>query len=157
MTAHPWHPVFVHFPLACWVLATAIDLAGQLFLIPQIPGTEWASLSHLLLWGGVALGAPAMIAGLMDYARLPCEVQESAELSWHIVTMATAWVLFLAAAVWRVRAAPFASAPSWGMTLLELVGTAGLVVGGRFAAVVVFERMPASRNSVTVRETGEKS
>lgn len=138
---HPWHPAVVHFPIACWVLATLVDVAGLFVTLPAMPGIEWAGVSHLLLWGGVILAVPAMLAGIIDYLRLPKQVQASAELSRHVTAMATAWLLFLAAAAWRAGAASFDTAASWGITLLELAGSVCLTAGGWFAAVVVFERM----------------
>lgn len=148
---HPWHPAVVHFPIACWVLATLVDLGGWFIELPPIPGIEWAGLSHLLLWGGVLLAVPAIAAGVADYLRLPEELQESAELSRHVAAMATAWLLFLAAAAWRVRSAPFAAAPAWGIMLLELAGSALLVAGGRFAAALVFERIAAYNSRRDIR------
>jgi uncharacterized membrane protein len=144
---HPWHPAFVHFPIACWVLATLVDIGGWFVALPPIPGIEWAGVSHLLLWGGVVLALPAIVAGVVDYIRLPEDVQASAELSRHVAAMATAWLLFLAAAIWRVRSASFEMAPSLGVVLLELAGSACLLAGGRFAAAVVFERLPTAHSS----------
>lgn len=150
MTEHPWHPAFVHFPLACWVLATMIDVAGELVSIPHIPGAHWTSVSHLLLWGGLILAVPTMIIGFFDYARLPSAVQESTELPKHIAFMIAAWTLFLTAAVWRFKAAPFVSPPSRGVTVLELMGFVSLIVGGRLASIVVFNRIPAAMHSSVV-------
>jgi uncharacterized membrane protein len=147
MTRHPWHPAVVHFPIACWVLATLVDVSGWFIELPPIPGIVWAGVSHLLLWGGVLLAVPAIVAGVVDYIRLPEEVQESAELSRHVAAMAAAWLLFLGAAIWRVRSAPFAGAPSWGIMLLEVAGSACLIAGGRFAAAVVFDRIATAYSS----------
>ena len=71
-------------------------------------------MAQLLLWAGVLLAVPAIIAGLRDYLRLPDELQSSRELSRHVLLMGTAWFLFLAAAVWRTRSGAFDSAPSAG-------------------------------------------
>jgi len=155
MNGHPWHPVIVHFPLACWVLATLVDVASRLFSMPLLPGIEWAAVAHLLLWTGIVMAVPAMIAGLVDYARLPPKVQESSELSWHITAMGTAWALFLGAAIWRVRAAPFDGVASWGVIFLELAGSACLVVGGRLASVIVFDRLPSARTPAPVLRDGQ--
>lgn len=145
MPGHPWHPAIVHFPVACWVLATLIDVAGRLVSMPPIPGIDWTGLSHLLLWTGVVLALPAMLAGLIDYSRLPGAVQESADLVWHIALMGTAWALFLWAAIWRVRTGPFDGAAQWSVTIIEVAGSGCLVAGGYFAATVVFERLPEAR------------
>ena len=112
--------------------------------MPPIPGIEWAALSHLLLWIGVILALPAMLAGLIDYSRLPAAVQESADLLWHIALMGTAWALFLWAALWRMRTGSFDSAASWSATFIEVAGSGCLIAGGHFAATVVFERLPAA-------------
>ncbi|HNP37108.1 MAG TPA: hypothetical protein PKK10_14750 [Woeseiaceae bacterium] len=145
MKGHPLHPALVHFPLACWVLATLVDVISQFVLLPSVSGATWAALSHLLLWGGVVIALPAMIAGLVDYARLDHEVQECAELMWHILVMGTAWAIFLGAAIWRVRAAPFDSPASWPVTMLELLGSVLLVVGGYLASIIVFDRIPKAK------------
>ena len=147
MTEHPWHPAFVHFPLACWVLAAMLDIATHFFSIPAVTGIAWPSLAQALLWGGTILALPAMLAGIIDYSKVPATVQDSAELLWHISLMTTAWMLFLGAAIWRVKSAPFDSAASWGITIIELAGVACLIVGGRFAATVVFKRLPAAQDA----------
>jgi hypothetical protein len=53
---------------------------------------------------------------------------------------------FLGAAIWRVRAAPIDGVVLWGITLLELVGSVCLVVGGRLASIIVFDRLPSAKN-----------
>jgi uncharacterized membrane protein len=137
----PWHPALVHFPIACWVLATLVDVVGQFHAIPEIDGLAWSGVSHLLLWCGVLLALPAMAAGLRDFLRLPDEIRSGDALSRHVVLMGTAWLLFLAAAVWRTRSGAYAAEPSLAMTLLEFAGSACLIVGGHFAGVVVFGHM----------------
>lgn len=141
---HPSHPALVHFPIACWILATLVDVATQLVALPPVAGVAWSALSHLLLWGGVLLALPAIVAGVIDYLRLPDEVQSSAVLNRHILAMATAWLLFLGAAIWRAQSAMFDAGPPWSITLLELAGSVVLTVGGRYAAAVVFEGMAAA-------------
>ena len=145
MRGYPWHPALVHFPIACWILATLVDLVEKFKAIPPIENLQWAGVTQLLLWAGVLLAVPAMIAVLRDYLRLPDELQASRELSRHILLMGTAWLLFLASAVWRTRSGEFGSAPSAEMALLELAGCACLIAGGHYAGVIVFERMAGWR------------
>lgn len=137
----PWHPALVHFPVACWVLATLIDGVGHIAALPPIEGIAWPGVSRLLLLAGVVLAFPAMLAGLRDYLRLSETLQSSRELMSHIALMGTAWLLFTAAAVWRARAGAFDAAASLPMTLLELAACLCLVAGGHFAGIVVFEKM----------------
>ena len=35
MRGRPWHPALVHFPIACWVLATLIDVGGHIVALPS--------------------------------------------------------------------------------------------------------------------------
>ena len=122
-----------------------LDLAGKLVQMPAVSGIEWGGLSHLLVWTGVGLALPAMLAGFTDYARLPAAVRESNALLAHIAFMFVAWSLFLLAAIWRIRNGYFAGAASWPVTSIEILASACLVAGGHCAATVVFEKLPAAK------------
>jgi hypothetical protein len=56
--------------------------------------------------------------------------------------MATAFLLFLVAALWRVRSGAFAAEPAIGIVLVELLGAIALVIGGYIASQVVFVLLP---------------
>jgi uncharacterized membrane protein len=145
--AHPWHPLLVHFPIACWTLAVLLDTATLLGALPDsltaaAPGIAPAALSFALLWLGLLLGAAAMVLGAVDLLGLPPELQRSGALNWHVVAMLGAWGLFLGAALLRPKPAPpFPPAPL-GATLTEIAGFACLVVGGVLASAVVFGGWP---------------
>jgi uncharacterized membrane protein len=145
--AHPWHPLLVHFPIACWTLATLIDSATLVGALPQsvaeaVPGIAPPALSFALLWLGVGLGAAAMVLGIVDLLGLPPELQRSGALNWHVVAMLSAWGLFLGAALLRPKPAPpFPPAPL-AAALTEIVGFVCLGVGGVLAATVVFDGWP---------------
>ena len=145
MRGRPWHPALVHFPVACWILATLVDVVAKFRAIPPIDNLQWASMSQLLLWAGVLLAVPTAAAGLRDYLRLPDELQASRELFRHIILMGSAALLFLVAALWRARSGAFDSAPTAAMVMLELAGCACLIAGGHYAGVIVFERMAGWR------------
>ena len=152
MRIHPWHPVVVHFPIACWTIAVLIDVAQLGGALPEraatlVPGAEPAALSFALLWLGIGFGLLAMILGFVDFLRLPDRLQRSGAVSWHIGAMTGAWALFLAAAMLRpTPAVPVTPAPLLA-TLLEIAGFACLVCGGVLAATVVFEDWPRSAAS----------
>lgn len=135
MRAHPWHPLLVHFPIACWTLAALIDSATFLGVLPQaiagaVPGIAPAAFSFALLWLGLMLGAAAMVLGLVDLLRLPPELQRSGALNWHVVAMVGAWGLFLSSALLRPQPAPpFPPAPL-AATLTEVLGLVCLGIGG---------------------------
>ena len=147
MRAHPWHPLLVHFPIACWTLATLIDSATLVGALPQsvaraVPGVAPEAMSFALLWLGVLLGAAAMVLGLFDLLRLPPELQRSGALNWHVLAMLCAWGLFLGAALLRpTPAPPFPPAPL-AATLTEVAGFVCLVIGGVLASAVVFRGWP---------------
>lgn len=145
MRGLPWHPALVHFPVACWILATLIDVGGHVVALPAIEGLAWAGVSRLLLEAGVVLALPAIVAGVRDYLRLSEALQSSRELMSHIGLMGTAWLLFTAVTVWRAQSGASDAVPSLPMTLLEFAGCACLVAGGHFAGIVVFEKMARPR------------
>lgn len=64
MMRHPLHPALVHFPVACWSLATAADLAGLVWGEPA-----WQFAGPLLV-AGTCLALPAMLAGFLELAKL---------------------------------------------------------------------------------------
>src|SRR4051812_33153622 len=147
MRAHPWHPLLVHFPIACWTLSGLIDTAALLGVLPDavaaaVPGIAPAAFSFALLWLGVLLGATAMLFGLVDLLRLPPELQRSGALNWHVGAMMGAWGLFLGSALPRPQPAPpFPPAPL-AATLTEVLGLACLATGGVLASAVVFDGWP---------------
>lgn len=153
----PWHPAFVHLPLACWVLATLFDVGALAGLAPLAAAwdlPEPGAVASLLLWLGLASSVPAVGIGLVDYSRLPAAARDSAEMLRHVAWMGGAASLFLIAALLRVAENTL---PEAFVTAVEVVGTVCLVAGGHSAAVVVFERLPEAtadtRSSDRVRST----
>ncbi|HEX5420445.1 MAG TPA: DUF2231 domain-containing protein [Gammaproteobacteria bacterium] len=137
----PWHPAIVHFPLACWVLATLLDLAHLFALDARIGQLDASAAAALLLWFGLAAALAAVAAGLADYLAQPRAVQDAPELTWHITWMSIALLLFFGAALWRLRLPVFAAPLAWYVTGLEICGSLCLVIGGHYAAIVVYRRM----------------
>lgn len=147
---HPWHPAFVHFPIACWVLTTFFDLAALLGLVPlAISDMNWTAVSLILAWTGVLLALPTMLTGFIDYVRLPDLVQERREFTSHMTWMSLAFTLFLAAALWRTLFAPLRAAVTWYIVCIEIMGVICLVAGGYVASIIVFSilRRPFSCSS----------
>jgi uncharacterized membrane protein len=137
----------VHFPIACWTLGAGVDLVVLASLSVQVPGIELSALSALLLWAGTAFSIPTVVAGVVDYLRLPTAVQEAGTINRHLISMGSGWCLFLLAGVARAQSGPFVAAAPWWVVLVELAGVACLIIGGMAAAKVVFEQLPASRGA----------
>lgn len=87
MMRHPIHPALVHFPIACWSMATATDFAGLRF--------GWATWqwSTGLLTVGCTIGLVAMLAGLVEFARLE-DGPVMTTAYWHLGLMLVAFSLF---------------------------------------------------------------
>ena len=131
----------VHFPIACWVLTTLIDLYLSLRWGVEIETVAWSSTSTFLVWTGVLFAIPTVLTGVLDFASLPRVVQDSRELTSHILCMALAFICFLGAAILRTRSGAFEPLAFWYIVAVESVGSILLVVGGHLASVVVFERL----------------
>lgn len=136
------HPLFVHFPIAFYMTGVVLDLGAWAGLLPTIPGIDGNALAHGLLWAGVVTTLPTVAAGLLDYARLPNDVQGNSTLQRHILCMGLAFVVFLVAAIWRAKTGAFGGSPAVPIILLEIAGALALIVGGHLAGRAVFEVLP---------------
>jgi uncharacterized membrane protein len=136
------HPLFVHFPIAFYMTGVVLDLGLWAGLLPAIPGIDGNALAHGLLWAGVIATLPTVAAGLLDYARLPNDIQGNRILQRHILCMGSAFVVFLVAAIWRTKSGAFDAAPAVPIILLEVAGALALIVGGHLAGRAVFEVLP---------------
>jgi uncharacterized membrane protein len=123
------------------VLTTLIDLSLFLPWGFELENVAWSGVSALLLWTGVVFAIPAMLAGLLDFASLPRAVQDSRELTSHILCMGVAFTCFLAAAVLRARSSSFGTPAAGYVVAVESVGSIFLLYGGHLASIVVFERL----------------
>ena len=86
---HPLHPAIVHFPIACWSLATFADIAG--IWVTRWPLWQW-SLGLLVV--GCAMGLVAAGAGLQDLLKLSPEHPAIADANRHMLFALTAWGLY---------------------------------------------------------------
>jgi uncharacterized membrane protein len=62
---HPLHPALVHFPIACWTLATGTD-----FVSIWLGEASWRWSAGLLAMGCI-MALAAMTAGLVELSRVP--------------------------------------------------------------------------------------
>src|SRR3546814_12668366 len=92
---HPLHPALGHFPVACWPLAVAADVAGL-----WMGETAWR-WSGGLLAAGCAAAVIAMLAGMVELPRVP----EGAPMrdAWvHMGAMLAAFTFFTARLLLRL-------------------------------------------------------
>lgn len=86
---HPLHPALVHFPIVCWTLAVVADGVGL-----WLGELAWRWSAGLLAIG-CAMGLLAMLAGMVELARVP-EGAAMRDAYWHMGAMLTAFSLFTA-------------------------------------------------------------
>ncbi len=120
---HPLHPMLVHVPVACWLLAPLSDGAAL--------ATGWTQLwtvSTLLLGVGVAWGALAATAGAMDYARARAVAPRLVNM--HVALMGGAWTVALLSLFGRIGADRQIAVPAPWWSVAACVATAILLVAG---------------------------
>lgn len=127
---HPLHPALVHFPVACWSLAVGADVASLRF---GAAAWQW---SAGLLTIGCAVALAAMLAGMLELARVP-EGAALRDAWWHMGLMLGAFSLFAARLLLRLdHLQPLApDALAFG---LDVAGFAALAVGGWFGGRLVY-------------------
>ena len=86
---HPLHPALVHFPVACWSLATLADIASLWW-------TRWPlwQPAAAMLAVGCATGLLAAGAGLLELFKLPPGHPAAADANRHMLAALTAWSLY---------------------------------------------------------------
>ena len=95
---HPLHPALVHFPVACWSLATLADLAG--FGWPHWPLSQFAGA---MLVAGCIGGLAAAAAGLAELLKLPPDSPAAADANRHMLLALAAWSLYAASLLLRLE------------------------------------------------------
>ena len=85
---HPLHPALVHFPVACWSLATAADIAGFRFGDPA-----W-HLAGVLLAIGLVMSIPALLAGMHELIRVAADSPAWPTIYLHMGAMSAALLLY---------------------------------------------------------------
>ncbi len=95
---HPLHPALVHFPIACWSLATLADIAG--LWSTRWPFWQW-SLGLLIV--ACAMGLVAAVAGFLDLLNLSPEHPANKDANRHMVMALTTWGLYAFSLVARME------------------------------------------------------
>ena len=120
---HPLHPMLVHVPVACWLLAPLSDGAALATGWPLL----W-TISALLLGTGVAWGALAATAGAMDYARAQTVAPKLVRA--HATLMGGAWAVGLLSLIGRLGAHHQLVVPPPGWAIAACFATAALMIAG---------------------------
>ena len=86
---HPIHPMLIPFPIVCFILTFATDVAFSRSADPF-----WATGSKWLLGVGLVMAALAAVAGLTDYVG-DAKLRSSSDALKHMLANVTAVVLEL--------------------------------------------------------------
>jgi uncharacterized membrane protein len=120
---HPLHPALVHFPVACWSLATAGDLAS-LFL-----GQPAWWLAGVLMTIGLACAIPAMLAGFFELSRIAHDSPAMADANRHMAMVLAALSSYAGSLLLRLDGMTLQAPGAWAIGL-SLLGFACLGVAG---------------------------
>ena len=127
---HPLHPALVHFPIACWSLAVVADFASLHF------GSAAWSWSGGLIVVGCAMALVAMVAGMIELARVP-EGPALRDAYLHMVAMLAALTFFAARLLLRLdHFQPLA--PDGLSLVLDGGGFLALGIGGWLGGRLVY-------------------
>jgi uncharacterized membrane protein len=129
---HPVHPMLVHFPIVFWTCAVGADVGG--LLSNALPFSD-------LAFGALALGCLggllALITGVLDFADLPKDSPGRDTAVSHLITMCSAWLLFLVALA--MRGYPPQSPTPLAAVVITAAGFAVMVVGAWMGGRLVYE------------------
>lgn len=128
---HPLHPMLAHFPVTCWSLTTLADLAGLRYGQPawQLAGT--------LLWIGLLMALPTVVAGIFQLIRVPDEAATMRTTYLHMALMMLAFALYLATFLMRVDSQHI-HAPDAAALAVSAAGLVVLLVGGWLGGSLVY-------------------
>jgi uncharacterized membrane protein len=129
--SHPLHPALVHFPIACWSLATAADLASLVWGEPA-----WRFAGVLLL-AGIGFAIPAMLAGFLELAKISEENPAIADVNRHMIVVMNALAFYTASLFLRLQGTRLIEPGALAIGL-SIVGFASLCVAGWLGGKLVY-------------------
>ena len=129
--SHPLHPALVHFPIACWSLATAADVASLWWGKPA-----WM-LAGVLLALGTLIALAAMATGFIELMKVGAEHPATRDLNRHLLLMLSAWCLYATSLFLRLQGTRLTQ-PDIVDLSLSVVGFVVLGIGGWFGGKLVY-------------------
>lgn len=139
---HPLHPALVHFPIACWTLATLADVGSHWWGEPA-----WRFAGSLLLIG--AVGALAtMAAGFVELMRIPNDSPALRVANRHLLMAVITWSSYTASLMLRVHDKTL-HAPDTLALALSGAGFLALCATGWLGGVLVYTHGVGVRREAT--------
>lgn len=147
---HPLHPALVHFPVACWSLATAADLASL-----RWGESAWRFGGVSLIVGTLA-AIPAMLAGFYELTRVAENSPAIADVYRHMGAMMTALLLYAISLFLRLDHTTLL-APGAGAITCSAAGFVFLGIGGWLGGKLVYGHRLGSDSPLASHETRESA
>lgn len=129
---HPVHPALVHFPIACWSLATIGDLASLYF------GEMLWKLSGALLVIGTIFALVTMVSGLIEIAKIDEHSPAMKIVNLHMKLVMVTWCLYGTSLFLRIEESAL-SRPDLLEIGLSLSGFIFLLFASWYGATLVYE------------------
>ncbi|HST27207.1 MAG TPA: DUF2231 domain-containing protein [Rudaea sp.] len=129
---HPLHPALVHFPVACWSLASAADLASLHYGEPA-----WR-LAGAVLVIGLVMAIPAMLAGLYELSRIAADSPAWSSVYLHMGAMSGALLLYAVSLFARLDRTTLLAPGTIAFTC-SIAGFLCLAGGGWLGGKLVYE------------------
>jgi uncharacterized membrane protein len=134
MLRHPIHPMLVHLPVACWLLAPASDAAALAMERPFF----W-HVSALLCLTGLIIGAVAAMFGAMELERIKGRKDLQRLAIIHASLMGSAWVIALIAMIVRIDEMLLTRIPApLAVPVLDAAAAVVLIAGAFFGGEMVY-------------------
>lgn len=132
------HAALVHVPVSAFAGAAALELSAPFRDSATLAGIDAAAATIALLWTGLAVAALAVVAGLIEYARLPERSEVMSTATRHLLLMGSTLLCFLLLALAQPSVAVLGSGTGIRVALSAL--GAGLLalgahLGGRLVAL----------------------
>jgi len=128
---HPLHPALVHFPVACWSLATAADFGSLWWGEPA-----WRFSGAVLAIGTVAALA-AMLAGFFELSRLDTDSPAQRVANRHMLSAMAAWSCYAASLLLRMQGMAWHEPDAVALGL-SAAGFAALCAAGWLGGTLVY-------------------
>lgn len=130
--SHPIHPALVHFPVACWSLATITDVVG---VFSTINTSQFAGI--LLLIGSLT-AILALVAGLIELAKInDDQIMKIANL--HMTAGIITWLLYSTSLFLRFDGNTQLLAPNMLNLGLSIIGFISLSITGWLGGTLVYK------------------
>lgn len=129
---HPLHPAFVHFPIACWSLATLADIASLVWGRPA-----WM-LAGVLLEVGTLTAIAAMVTGLIEFVKIGEHNPALRVANRHMMMVMATWIAYATSLFLRLGKGAALLQPGTVAIALSIVGFLLLCSAGWLGAKLVY-------------------